>query len=81
VQSHSLGRGGLQAGELAYLAHFHTAGVPGRHEIDTDSQELSYRPIAQTLVDLGYTGFLAHEYYPLRDSLKSLDEAITLCDV
>jgi hydroxypyruvate isomerase len=64
-----------------YLAHFHTAGVPGRHEIDTDSQELSYRPIAQTLVDLGYTGFLGHEYTPLRDPLKSLDEAITLCDV
>jgi hydroxypyruvate isomerase len=64
-----------------YLAHFHTAGVPGRHEIDADSQELSYRPIAQTLVDLGYTGFLGHEYTPLRDPLKSLDEAITLCDV
>ena len=64
-----------------YLAHFHTAGVPGRHELDTDSQELSYRPIAQTLVDLGYTGFMAHEYNPLRDPLKSLDEAITICDV
>jgi hydroxypyruvate isomerase len=66
---------------IQYIGHFHTAGNPGRHEIDTDSQELSYRPIAQAIVDTGYTGFLAHEYSPLRDPLKSLDQAITICDV
>ena len=66
---------------LQWIGHFHTAGVPGRHEIDTNSQELSYRPIAQAIVDAGFTGYLAHEYGPLRDPLKSLDEAISICDV
>ena len=65
---------------IAYLGHFHTAGNPGRHEID-DTQELNYRAIAQAIVDLKYTGYLSHEYSPLRDPLKSLDEAISICDV
>ena len=65
---------------IAYLGHFHTAGNPGRHEID-DTQELNYRAIAQAIVDLKYTGYLSHEYSPLRDPLKSLDQAISICDV
>ena len=63
-----------------YIGHFHTAGNPGRHEID-DTQELNYRAIAQAIVDLKYTGYLSHEYSPLGDPLKSLDQAITICDV
>ena len=65
---------------IQWIGHFHTAGNPGRHEIDA-SQELNYRAIALAIVDLGYTGYFAHEYSPLRDPLKSLAEAIEICDV
>ena len=65
---------------IQYIGHFHTAGNPGRHELDA-SQELNYRPIAQAIVDAGFTGYFSHEYSPLRDPLQSLNEAITLCDV
>jgi hydroxypyruvate isomerase len=65
---------------IQYLGHFHTAGVPGRHEMD-NTQELNYRPIAEAIVAAGFTGYMAHEYSPLRDPLKSLDEALALCDV
>jgi hydroxypyruvate isomerase len=65
---------------LQWIGHFHTAGVPGRHEID-ETQELNYRPIAQAIVDLGFTGYFAHEYSPLKDPLASLDQAIRTCDV
>lgn len=63
-----------------YMGHFHTAGNPGRNEID-DTQELNYRAICQAIVDLNYTGYLGHEYSPTRDPLTSLDQAITICDV
>jgi|SRR5665213_1007851 len=46
-----------------YIAHFHTGGVPGRHQID-DSQELNYHYIAKVIADLGYTGFVSHEWSP-----------------
>jgi len=65
---------------IKYIGHFHTAGNPGRHEID-ETQELNYRAICQAIVDTGYTGYLGHEYTPLRDPLTSLDQAITICDV
>jgi hydroxypyruvate isomerase len=63
-----------------WIGHFHTAGVPGRHEID-ETQELNYRPIAQAIVDLGFTGYFAHEYSPLKDPVTSLEYAIRTCDV
>ena len=62
------------------MAHFHTAGNPGRHEFD-DTQEMNYRGIAQAIVDLGFTGWLTHEYSPLKDPLTSLDQALAICDV
>jgi hydroxypyruvate isomerase len=65
---------------IQWIGHFHTAGNPGRHEIDA-SQELNYRAIAQAIVDSGFTGYLAHEYSPLKDPMTSLDEAIRICDV
>jgi hydroxypyruvate isomerase len=65
---------------IQWLGHFHTAGNPGRHELSLD-QELNYRPIAQAIVDLGYTGFFVHEYSPTKDPLTSLEEALRLCDV
>ena len=65
---------------IQYIGHFHTAGNPGRHEIDS-SQELNYRPIAQAVLDAGFTGYFAHEYSPVKDPIKSMDEAIAICDV
>ncbi len=53
-----------------WIAHFHTAGVPGRHEIGADN-ELNYRFVAQTLADLHYPGYAAHEYRPVGDPLES----------
>jgi hydroxypyruvate isomerase len=63
-----------------WIAHYHTAGVPGRHELD-DAQELQYAAIARAIVDLGFTGFMAQEFVPVRDPITSLREAVALCDV
>jgi hydroxypyruvate isomerase len=67
---------------LQWFAHFHTGGVPGRHEID-GTQELNYRFVAQTLAELKYTGFVSHEYTPApgRDAKESLKEAISIMTV
>jgi len=64
----------------AEIGHFHTGGVPGRHELD-GSQELNYRAIATAIADTGFTGFLAHEFVPTRDPLASLRAAVELCTV
>lgn len=63
-----------------YIGHFHTGGVPGRNEID-GTQELNYEAISKAILDLGYKGYFAHEFIPKREPLKSLGEAITICDV
>ena len=67
---------------LDSIAHFHTAGVPGRHEPD-DNQELNYRAICDAIVNKGFTGYLAQEFIPTqgRDPLTSLRQAVRLCDV
>ncbi len=62
------------------IAHYHTAGVPGRNEIDT-MQELNYPRIAGVIADTGFTGFVAHEFMPKRDALTSLREAVAVCTV
>jgi hydroxypyruvate isomerase len=61
---------------IAWIAHFHTGGNPGRHEIDS-TQELNYRFVAETIASLNFTGFVAHEYSPApgRDPLTSLKAA------
>lgn len=64
----------------AYFAHYHTAGNPGRNEID-ETQELNYRAITQAIVDTGYDGYLGQEFIPLRDPVQSLKQAFTICDV
>jgi hydroxypyruvate isomerase len=65
---------------IQYIAHFHTAGNPGRNEID-ETQELNYRAIAQAIADLNFTGFLSHEFVPRRDPLESLKQAAEICTV
>jgi hydroxypyruvate isomerase len=63
-----------------HIGHFHTAGVPGRHEIDA-SQELNYPAIARAISELGFTGYVSQEFIPTRDPLASLAEAVRLCRV
>jgi hydroxypyruvate isomerase len=63
-----------------WIAHYHTAGVPGRNEID-ESQELFYPAIARAIADTGFTGYYAHEFVPLRDPMTSLSAAVALCNV
>jgi len=63
-----------------YIAHFHTGGVPGRHELD-DTQELQWRTIAKAIADLNFQGYFAHEFVPLRDPIASLRQAVELCAV
>lgn len=65
---------------IQYIGHFHTAGNPGRHEFD-ETQELNYRPIATAIADLGFRGFLAHEYTPLKDPIQSLKASLRICEV
>ena len=64
-----------------YFGHYHTAGVPGRHEIE-ENQELFYPAIMKAIVETGYEGFVAQEFIPTReDPSESLRKAIALCDV
>jgi hydroxypyruvate isomerase len=63
-----------------FIGHLHTGGNPGRNEID-ETQELNYRAIAKAIVEMGFTGYMAHEFIPKRDPLTSLAEAVALCDV
>jgi hydroxypyruvate isomerase len=62
------------------IGHYHTAGVPGRHEID-DTQELNYPAIMRTILATNFTGYVAHEFLPLHDPIESLRQAAQLCDV
>jgi hydroxypyruvate isomerase len=63
-----------------YIAHYHTGGVPGRHEIDS-TQELYYPAIAQAIKATGYKGFIGQEFLPVRDALTSLREGVKVCTV
>src|SRR5476649_2095905 len=66
---------------INWIGHFHTGGVPGRHEIN-DSQELNYHAIAMAIADLHYRGYVAHEFVPTRpDAFASLAEAFRICTV
>jgi len=67
-----------------YFGHYHTAGVPGRHEID-DTQELYYPAIMKAILATGYTGYVAQEFMPTgkdqKDKIAALKKAIQICDV
>ncbi len=65
---------------IRWIGHFHTGGVPGRHELD-DSQELNYRAVCRAIAEAGYDGYVAHEYVPTRPLLESLRQAFEICDV
>jgi len=63
-----------------YIGHYHTAGVPGRNEID-DTQEVNYPAVMKAIVETKYAGYVAQEFIPTRDPMTSLREAVRLCDV
>ncbi len=63
-----------------YLGHIHTAGNPGRGELDTN-QEIYYPAVMQALLDVGYQGFVGQEFIPTRDAWEGLKEAVAQCDV
>jgi hydroxypyruvate isomerase len=64
-----------------FIGHYHTAGVPGRHEID-DSQELFYPAIMRAILATGFKNYVAQEFIPAQQNkLESLRKAIQICDV
>jgi hydroxypyruvate isomerase len=63
-----------------HIVHYHTAGVPGRNELD-DTQELFYPAIVRAIRETGYQGFLGQEFVPRGDPIASLRAAVELCDV
>jgi hydroxypyruvate isomerase len=64
-----------------YIAHYHTGGVPGRHEID-ETQELNYPAIMKAIADTGFKGHVAQEFIPSKaDPLASLNASIKICDI
>lgn len=62
------------------IGHIHTAGNPGRCELD-DNQEINFPPIMRKLIEIGYQGYVGHEFIPTRDPVAGLREAIQVCDV
>jgi hydroxypyruvate isomerase len=62
------------------IGHFHTAGVPGRHELD-ENQEIYYPAVMRAIIETGYQGYVAHEYTLTRDPMQSLIQAVQACDV
>lgn len=63
-----------------YFAHYHTAGNPGRHELD-ERQELAYAPIMRAIVESGYDGYVGQEFVPTGDTIRALKQAFDLCNV
>jgi hydroxypyruvate isomerase len=65
----------------SYFGHYHTAGVPGRHEIN-ESQELHYPAIMRAIAETGFEGYVAQEFIPTgADPVASLEEGVRLCDI
>ena len=63
-----------------WIGHFHTGGVPGRHELD-DSQEVNWTGVMRAIASTGFQGFVGHEFIPTRDPMTSLRQAVALCSV
>ena len=74
------GRGTIKQ-NAEYIAHYHTGGVPGRHEID-ETQEINYPAVMKAIVETGYKGFVGQEFVPSGpDPLASLRRCVAICDV
>jgi len=67
-------------GNSQWIGHFHTGGVPGRHELN-GTQEIQWDALMRAIADSGFRGYVAHEFIPTADPLASLKSAVDLCDV
>ncbi len=65
---------------IGWIGHFHTGGVPGRHELD-GTQEVQWDGVMKAIADSGFRGYVAHEFVPAGDPMESLRKAVELCDV
>ncbi len=65
---------------IDWIAHFHTGGVPGRHELDA-TQEVQWDGVMRGIAATNFRGYVAHEFVPTGDPLTSLRQAADLCDV
>jgi hydroxypyruvate isomerase len=65
---------------IQWIGHFHTGGVPGRHELD-GTQEVQWDGVMRAIAESGYKGYVAHEFVPTGDPMTSLRAAVELCDV
>jgi hydroxypyruvate isomerase len=65
---------------IQWIGHFHTGGVPGRHELD-DTQEVDWVGVMRAIAETEFRGYVAHEFEPTGDPLVSLQKAAELCDV
>lgn len=64
---------------IRHIGHFHTAGNPGRHDLD-DAQEINYRGICRAIAQSGYDGYVGHEFWPKGDAMQALRNAFAVCD-
>jgi hydroxypyruvate isomerase len=67
-------------GNMKWIGHFHTGGVPGRHELD-GTQEVQWDGVMRAIADAGFRGYVAHEFMPAGDAIEALRKAAELCDV
>lgn len=65
---------------IQWIGHFHTGGVPGRHELD-GTQEVQWDGVMRAIVEAGFGGYVAHEFVPAGDARESLRRAVELCDI
>ena len=65
---------------IQWIGHFHTGGVPGRHELD-NTQEVQWDGVMRAIAAAQFKGYVAHEFIPARDPFTSLRAAVDLCDV
>jgi len=65
---------------IQWIGHFHTGGVPGRHELN-NQQEVQWDGVMRAIANLDFKDYVAHEFVPTGDPLTSLRQAVDLCDV
>lgn len=65
---------------MPWIGHFHTGGVPGRHELD-GTQEVQWDAVMRAIADARFKGYVAHEFEPVGDPMDALRKAVELCDV
>jgi hydroxypyruvate isomerase len=63
-----------------YIGHYHTAGVPGRNELN-DRQEINYAAVMEAIAETGFRGYVGQEFVPVGDKVASLNAAVRICDV